>query len=36
MREYRKTRDTQLILNKHNEDNDNGVVMQYEDGDGMI
>jgi hypothetical protein len=28
--------DTQLIPNKHNEDNDNRVVTQYEDGDGMI
>jgi hypothetical protein len=34
--EYQKTKDTQLILNGHNEDDDNGVMMQYDDGDGMI
>jgi len=29
-------KDTQLILNEHNEDNDNRVMVQYEDEDGMI
>ena len=35
-REYQKTKDTQLILNGHNEDDDNGVVTQYDDRDRMI
>ena len=35
-REYQKMKDTQLILNGHNEDNDNGVVAQYDDEDGTI
>jgi hypothetical protein len=29
-------KDTQLILNGHNEDDDNGVVAQYDDEDGTI
>jgi hypothetical protein len=29
-------KDTQLILNEHNEDDDNGVVAQYDDEDRMI
>jgi len=36
MREYQKTKDTQLILNEHNKDDVNRVVAQYDDEDGTI
>jgi len=34
--EYQKTKDTQLILNEHNKDDDNGVVAQYDAEVGTI
>jgi hypothetical protein len=34
-REYRTTKDTQLVLDKRNEDDSDAVVTQYEDGDGV-
>jgi hypothetical protein len=34
-REYWTTKDTQLVLDKRNEDDSDAVVTQYEDGDGV-